>query len=249
MNGIVQAKLIGGFGNQLHQYVAARKYAELVGAVFETPEWVGRDVFGLREPLWSKDLPEVNDGGCGCPPEVEWGQTNVRLGGYFQWQRWIGLLKRSELRTWLRVDEQLVSRCDGVLPKGRYTAAHVRQGDYLGHPLYANVPERAYVQACAQYGMNIDAWVRQDAPRQVRGLGGRLDFLPDFLVLMRSSVLLRANSTFSWWAATLSHADVYAPVVTDHVGEYDAVFARGNWPRCADTSRTGPRVEDLHLPD
>jgi hypothetical protein len=248
MSGVVQAKLIGGFGNQIHQYAAVRKYAESIGASLEVPDWVGKTIFNLTEPGWSRELPEVNDGGCGCPPEVRWGEMNIRLGGYFQSQRWVSLLSRTELRRWLRVDADLAETCRGVLPAGPYTAAHVRQGDYIGHPLYANVLERSYTRACIEHGLSIDEWVWQDSPRRVEGLHDRFHFLPDFLVLMHASILLRANSTFSWWAAALGDGVVYAPVVEAKVGAVDADFVKGNWPRCADTSRTGPHVEDLHLP-
>ena len=251
MNGIIQAKLVGGFGNQLHQYVSARVYAASIGAELEVPDWAGKVIFGLTEPGWSRELPEVNDGGCGCPPALAWGQTNIRLGGYFQFQRWVGLLRRSDLRSWLAIEPEWVERCRDVIPRGPYTAAHVRQGDYIGHPLYANVSEASYARACAEHGLTIDEWVRQDSPRRVAGLDARLHFLPDFLVLMHAATLLRANSTFSWWAAALAdpRQEIYAPVVEANVGKFDANFVRGNWPRCADTSRTGPCVEDLHLPD
>ncbi len=245
MNGIVQAKLLGGFGNQIHQYVAARKYAEIVGAQIEVPDWIGKDIFGLSEPGWSRDLPEVSDGACGAPPEVEWGQTNIRLCGYFQTQRWIGLLSKKELKRWLPMRRDIIDLCP--VPTQSYAAAHLRQGDYIDHPLYANVPERSYVRAAAEHGFSIDMWAKQDSPRRVPGLHDNLQFLPDFLVLMRAFILLRANSTFSWWAAALGDADVYAPLVTDHVGEYDADFVRGNWPRCADIGRVGIRVDDLYL--
>jgi hypothetical protein len=254
MNGIVQAKLIGGFGNQIHQYAAVRKYASLIDAQLEVPDWVGKRIFGLTEPGWSCNLPEVNDGGNGLQPSAKpvdsMGPTNIRIGGYFQMQRWVGALSRAELRQWLQVRPELIAQCRSVLPVGPYTAAHVRQGDYIGHPLYANIPERAYVRACAEHGLSIDEWVRQNSPRCVAGLHGDFSFLPDFLVLLRSSILLRANSTFSWWAAALADPSqvVYAPVVTDHVGEFDADFVKGNWPRIADARRVGPCTEDLHLP-
>lgn len=236
MSGVIQAKFMGRFGNQLHEYAACRKYAEIVGAKLEVPDWDGRHIFGLSDPGWSCELPE-RDGD--TPGSFVWGETDIRLVGYFQSQRWIGLLRRSELRQWLAVRRELIDACS--IRDGLYVAAHLRQGDYVGNPFYANVPLRSYVRACAEHGLaGVDRWVAQDSPHDVRGLP---QFLPDFVTLMRASTLLRANSTFSWWAAALGDADVYAPVVTDHVGEYDADFVRGNWPRCMRAA------DDLRLPD
>lgn len=240
MNGIIQVKFIGGFGNNLHQYAAARKYAETVGAKFETLDWSGKEVFRLPEELWSRELPEVDE------RYFEWGQTNMCLSGFFQTQRWAGILSRAELRRWLVIRSELLDACP--VRGGSYVAAHLRQGDYIGNPFYANVPLRSYVRACAEYGLDeIDRWVAQDAPCKVEALPHYLNFLPDFVALVRASTLLRANSTFSWWAAALGDGDVYAPVVTDHVGEYDADFVRGNWPMIAGHERCG--VDDLHLPE
>ena len=237
MNGIIQVKFAGYFGNQLHQYTACRKYAEIMGAQLEVPDWDGRRIFGLSDPGWSCDLPERSGDTSGA---FVWGETNIRLAGYFQLQRWVSLFSRAELRRWLVVQKKYLDICHEVLPPGSYTVAHLRQGDYVGNPYYANIPERSYLRACAEHGLTLDAWARQDSPRYVRST---LSFLPDFLVLMRASVILRANSTFSWWAATLGDGDVYAPVVTDHTGEYDADFIRGNWPRCMN------QADDLHLPE
>lgn len=234
MNGIVQIKLIGGFGNQIQQYAVARKYAESVGAEFEVPDWVGRDIFGLTDRFYSRELPETSD--------PVFGQTDIRLSGYFQTQRWVETLSRAQIHRWLVVRPELVEACQ--IPVSQYTAAHLREGDYIGNPFFANIPERSYFRACEEHGLTLDTWARQSMPRHVRGV---YDFLPDFLVLLRASVLLRANSTFSWWAAALGDADVYAPVVTDRVGEYDADFVRGNWPAIAGRERCG--VDDLHLPE
>jgi hypothetical protein len=237
VNGTVQIRFMGRFGNQIQQYVVARKYAESVGAELEVPGWVGRDIFGLTDRAYSRELPETSD------PSL--GQTDIRLSGFFQTQRWVGTLSRSEIRRWLVVRPELLESCS--IPTERYTAAHLRQGDYLGNPFFANVPQRSYLRACEKHGLTLDAWAREDIPRHVRDIDDSYSFLPDFLVLLRASVLLRANSTFSWWAAALGDADVYAPVVTDHVGEYDADFVRGNWPAIAGHERCG--VEDLHLPE
>jgi hypothetical protein len=234
VNGVVQAKFLGRFGNQLHQYAACRKYAEMIGAEFEVSSWVGQDIFGLSDSTYSRELPERDGDAVGS---FEWGETNIRLCGYFQLQRWVELLSRAELRSWLTVRPELLEVCR--VP-GSYTAAHLRQGDYIGNASYANVPERSYLRACAEHGLTIDVWARENAPRHVLGVP---DFLPDFVTLMCADVLLRANSTFSWWAGVIGGGRVYSPVVTDHTGEYDADFVLGNWPRLMRAS------EDLHLSD
>ena len=249
MNGIVQAKLLGGFGNQLHQYTAARVYAETVGAELQMPPdcWTLQYIFGFSHPPWSRDLPEVNDGGVPGGRQLEWGETNVRLAGYCQMQRWVGLMSRAKLRQWLTVRPELEGICGA--PRGS-VAAHLRRGDYVGHPIFCTVTKSAYEKAAEALGRSIDTWADQDHPRPCpAGLHPDVSYLADWLALARASVLFRANSTFSWWAAALSDADVYAPVVEDRIGEHEAFFVRGNWPRIADTARTGVRIDDLHLPE
>ena len=245
---IVQVKLAGGFGNQLHQYAAVRTYAERHGFKFECPEWVGRQIFDLDDAYPSCSLPEVNGGSAGVGPTVEDGQGDVLISDYFQTQRWVGMMSRATLRRWLRVRPGWLSICAPAEPPA--VAAHLRQGDYIGWPMVANVPRDAYVDALWRWNLpSAVMWVEQSRPRMVDGVPPQIDFLPDFLMLMHARVLLRANSTFSWWAAALGEGDVYAPVVEAHTGWYDAPFVRGNWPRCAHTDRTGVAVEDLHLPE
>ena len=189
----------------------------------------------------------MNDG-LSAPPAVKWGQVNVRLGGYFQAQSWIQHLSRAELKRWLHIDTTLLCRC-GNGPQRPYTAAHLRRGDYVNHPLYCTVSKQSYTTALKQYQLQWPVvWVEEDHPRR-GSLPDELSFVGDFVTLMQAAVLLRANSTFSWWAAVLGDAEVYSPVVEDRVGEHDVPFVKGNWPRCADTTRVGVTVTDLHLPD
>jgi hypothetical protein len=49
--------------------------------------------------------------------------------------------------------------------------------------------------------------------------------------IMASRVIFRANSSFSWWAATLSDARVFAPVVGNNTGWLDCSFVEGNHPK------------------
>jgi hypothetical protein len=256
MNGIIQAHLFGGWGNQLHQYVAARAYAEYIGAQLEAPEWLGRKVFGLNDPYWSCELPRLNDGCGGHPPTLDWdsGQTNIQLSGYFQLQNWVQRLSRTKVKAWLQIQPswlQIHAYVSGPKPQW-YAAAHLRQGDYIGHPMYANVSTEAYRAACVEHHIPLDklVWVAQDTRAQNPIFEAEgLHFLADFITLAQADVILRANSTFSWWAAALSNAEVYAPVVGDHVGWYDAPFVKGNWPQVAHIDRVGVLITDLYLPD
>jgi hypothetical protein len=57
---------------------------------------------------------------------------------------------------------------------------------------------------------------------------------------MKARILFRANSTFSWWAATLGNPMlVYSPVVEGLRGlQMDVKFVPGNEPRCVDLPNT-----------
>jgi hypothetical protein len=64
------------------------------------------------------------------------------------------------------------------------------------------------------------------------------DWLDDFLKLYFARTIFRANSSFSWWAATLSPtARVFSPVMdkrhiygVDGMEEIDVDFVEGNQP-------------------
>jgi hypothetical protein len=59
----------------------------------------------------------------------------------------------------------------------------------------------------------------------------------DFFLMMKCKNLFRANSTFSWWAATLGDAQVFSPVVGQRTGWLDVEFVEGNDEMlCKDTA-------------
>jgi hypothetical protein len=245
---IVQVRIIGGIGNQLHMYAAVRKYAQLHGAMLEAPaDWLGRRLFGLNDPVPSRVLPEVND----SQQTLDEGRVDVSIGGYFQTQRWVGLLSRAELKQWFKIDPHLLELC-GPRPHPFYTACHMRLGDYLGKPWgYCNISEESYYKALAEFGLPLGAleWVREDRSRHMPGLdaNNRFDWLPDWVTLLRANVIVRSNSTFSWWAATLSEAQVYSPVVEDIVGPNTVSFTLGNHPKCGHVSKIGVQIDDLRV--
>ena len=75
------------------------------------------------------------------------------------------------------------------------------------------------------------------------------DFFPDFLTTHFARIIIRANSSFSWWSAHLSDGIVYSPKVPDRAdnitGPYwvECKFVQGNAPHFM-----GSRYDDITVP-
>jgi hypothetical protein len=215
--------LIGRFGNQLFQYAHTRAVCEQNGYTLATPEWVGERIFEIPEARRAH-LPDLVFSG--------YNQDDASL---VYSRRWI-------LNT-LRLRPEIQAKLDTFVPQGEIVA-HVRRGDYkdLQYPL---VSLSSYYRAAANLGFEKLAIVSEEAPLTHPDFTGDLGFLPDFYRLLKAKVLFRANSSFSWWAGTLSEAQVYAPVIDGKPGgvESDCDFVAGNWPKLANL----PVCTDLHL--
>jgi FkbM family methyltransferase len=220
------APLIGRFGNQAMVYCHARKRAELEGATLCTPPWVGERIF---------DIPEA------CRD-----QSGEHIGGYRQRQEDL-IYSRREVLQWLRLRPEIQAKLDTFVPQGEIVA-HVRRGDYadLQYPL---VSKRSYYRAADQFGFGSSpyyfAFVTEEEPLTHPDFTGDLAFLPDFYRMMRAKVLLRGNSSFSWFAGTLGEARVFSPCIKDKPGgvESDCEFSEGNHERLCNL----PGFTDLHL--
>ncbi len=235
MSSVIQISCLGKlgrFGNSLFQYAFARGYAESIGATLQTPYWIGRTLFGLNDPPVSTPLPRLG------LDEFPNGQTNVDLYGYLQFSKCFDFYTITKLREWFDLTPS------GLLTTHPYVSgvvsAHLRRGDYettYAH-VYCTIHDSAYKAAAEQYGYQWSDinWVRENA---------LVNPLVDFMKLYNSDVMFRANSTFSWWAATLGHAKkVFSPIVDGLKGPVRNVsFVEGNHPRCVDL----PNVSDYTI--
>ena len=188
----------GRFGNQLFQYSYAKAYAEHIGAELHTPNWIGREIF-----------EDVNE------PIMQY-KGDIDLFGYFQNPEHLALLSRSKLKKWFKFKN---------LPafKQHDLVFHKRRGDYLNYlDSYAIVSDKSYTEAALVRGLDPDTALVLDDSR-----GGNY-LLEDFLTMMHAKILFRANSTFSWWAATLGECKVFSPKVEDKTGWVDVEFVEGN---------------------
>lgn len=153
--------------------------------------------------------------------------------------------------------------------QGLYDVAHLRRDDIADpdynrtHPQgYSVISKASYARAFEKFGFAEDAieWVSDDytgkwhTGRKTRYRGAweypigseylpgvMFDWLPDFLKLYFARTIFRANSSFSWWAATLSPtARVLSPLLdkrhiygVDGMEEIDVEFVEGNHPHWA----------------
>jgi hypothetical protein len=139
---------------------------------------------------------------------------DIDLFDYFQNPEHLALLSKKKVKEWFRFKNPPKVQKHNVI-------FHKRRGDYLTHAnQYAIVSDDSYIKGAEKFNLDYtEALVLdQDNP----------DFLTDFCLMMHCNNLFRANSTFSWWAATLGDCQVYSPKVEDRTGLVDVEFVKGN---------------------
>lgn len=235
------------FGNVLFQYCYARAYARKVGAQLQVEPWVGTQIFEINDPPIEKDLPQRYD-----MDMAQWdGETNINLTGWGLHQNCL-LYSRADAKEWLKFKPWVAAALSHV-PRLEL-AAHIRHGDFFWMADYIAISMASYFEAMEKFGFDRKrlTCLTQDTPiLEEQLVQAGLGFLPDFFAMMQARVLFRANSTFSWWAATLGNNDaVFSPHLKDikpKANEYQHVpFVEGNWPA---VSYTHPNCSDLHLKD
>ena len=244
-NGIIVAIMQGRFGNCMFTYALARGYAERHGFQLQTGPWLGQQIFQLDDAPIEKELPLRTEF------DVVPGEADIAFRSYAMSQKAIDWYTRRDAQRWF----QLRPKITEVLPcVPNYCCAHLRHGDFLGLDGFVAVSRESYIRACGEYGINpTEMQFVQEEP-QSRSAPAALPsdvapFLPDFWLMMQARLLLRANSSFSWWAATLGKAEsVFSPKLDGILAgsrEPQAVpFVEGNWPAI---STQHWFCSDLHL--
>lgn len=243
---------VGRFGNALFLYAFARGYAEVMGCQLLMPaDWLGRRLFvNATEPAITPataNLPQTELDAYSKRPMLYFaGHRDIDIQSYCQHQVYLEYYTREKVRDWLKLKPEWERFAP---PPSRYSAAHIRRGDYVDNESYKHsycaVSEQSYDRAITQFAIPepvyrvFDGW-RKPSPDLPAGLA----WLEDWLILRDASHLLRANSTFSWWAACLGHGQVYSPVVEDKVGWNEVEFVEGNHPTTAGKFHN---QSDLHL--
>lgn len=219
----------GQFGNQLLQYAFLRLYATAHGLDAQAPDWIGRDLFDLDDPLPAKSLPMLEEGATDLFASLrrESGQvfTGADLKGYFctDMKKW-GAVREAwrALFTPSTKVQPLIERAVKALRSRGSTlvAVHVRRRDF-GYGRYWIAPEAWYLEWLRERWPALDRpvlYVASDDPEAherfaafspvspaelgtpIPGAG----FFLDHSILRAADVLAIANSSFSFTASLLN---------------------------------------------
>jgi hypothetical protein len=139
---------------------------------------------------------------------------DIDLFDYFQNPEHLALLSKKKVKEWFRFKNPPKVQKHNVV-------IHKRRGDLLTQlDQYAVVSDESYIAGVKKFNLDYKEALILDKEHS--------DFVTDFWLMMNCNNLFRANSTFSWWAATLGDCQVYSPKVEDKIGWVDVEFVKGN---------------------
>ena len=229
-------QFLGRFGNCLFQYSFARAYAEKHGLQLQTDPWIGQKIFDLNDPPISPLLQDKRD-----ENTLVDGEHNFILRSYCQQQKCL-IYTQEQAKRWFKFRPVIDSELKSRVPREGNLVGHRRVGDYAGYG-YPVVSLQSYINHCENV-LGIPerelVMVTEESAYTLTDFPTDLAFLPDFYRLCRAHILLRGNSTFSWWAAVLGNSIVYSPLIHGKPGgiEHDCQFTYGHWPRLANLEFT-----------
>jgi len=184
--------------------------------------------------LQVKLLREYTSPELGYDPALDALQPTITITGYFQTWRYYQSLKDAGQAPELKIpkySDWYLEMLAVLESHGRVLGLHIRRGDYVGHPTIGVLSNSYYERAIlALKNRNLDwdaVWIFSDNPvaakvelAKVFSSYSRVHFVEptpeshsfESLSLMsKTSALVIANSTFSWWAAALG--DRSKPIV------------------------------------
>jgi len=139
---------------------------------------------------------------------------DIDLFDYFQNPEHLALLSKKKVKEWFKFKNPPKVQKHNVV-------FHKRRGDLLTQlDQYAVVSDESYIKGAKKFNLDYKEALILDKEHS--------DFVTDFYLMMNCNNLFRANSTFSWWAATLGDCEVYSPKVENKIGWADVEFVKGN---------------------
>lgn len=218
-------QMMGRTGNQMFQYAHAKALAERDGLELRTPRWVGEKIFQIE-------------------PTAEPDYSGQYLSGYFQNQH-SAIYTQTQVRAWFKFQPWVHELLGHLKPAADSIVGHLRRGDFHGYG-YPIPNLQSYYNCCHKFGLDVTklCFVLEECPTKIGGLTDEFDFLPDFYIMCHAATLLRANSTYSWWASVIGGARTFCPDIDEAPsGECLVEFEEGNHKKMF----TGENFTDIVL--
>jgi hypothetical protein len=180
----------GRLGNWLNLYTFARRLAESSGAILETPDWVGRRMFDLKDPL----IESVRG------RQFEFEEKAIYHPTY----------SIEDFRRYLPMNPHIKVLASIHAP---YLAVHIRRGDFMISDLWPQVPLEvieAGVRGLDLPWEQADLYMEEKPHKTLLPLSE--PYMIDFceMVLAKHLVIYPASS-FSGFASMLNENNVYLP--------------------------------------
>ncbi|MBD2124671.1 alpha-1,2-fucosyltransferase [Trichocoleus sp. FACHB-262] len=222
----------GRFGNQLFQYAFLKIYAQKYNLQVETPDWIGRYLFGCDDPLLARQLPMLLEPPQGIAAEhllnTETPYENIDFFGNFiyhtkHYSKYKEYL-RSLFQPVAEVKSQILSGLSELRSRGNtIVGLHLRRGDFSKSQGSFFVAPNVWYQEWLQ-----TIWPTLDKPMLFIASDeldnvisdfaeyqpittGQLEielpeatFYPDFYLLSQCDIVAISNSSFSFAACLLN---------------------------------------------
>lgn len=202
---------LGGFGNRIHIYCVARKYAERNDAVLFTPPWMGEAVFDFDVPIQRPPSP-LPDWGLEWPlPGGFTGDTVLRDFAAFNYP---AIYSRSDLRRYLKIKPRHfagIFQTEIAVPFRKFCSDDGLPD--MQRPQVSLAGLRQGVMAAGLAWNKIDL-IAQYQPEKTtpEDRNADLSFIEDFVRLATAHhVFAYPYSTFSGYAAWLNRNHVHLP--------------------------------------
>lgn len=222
--------LNGRFANQIFQYAFLRIYSQEHMFRYETPPWIGQQLFGCQDPHISCQLPLLREESSLISEAIIPNSNEVFRGvdfwGYFQYHT----SYYAPYKEFFRSLFQPVPAVKTAMEEGysrlsslgkTIVGLHLRRGDY-GYEYFFIAPSIWYLDWLQEIWPTLDdpvLFIASDEPEEVladfsefhpvttKSLGISLDaadYFPDFYLLSKCDICAISNSSFSFAASMLN---------------------------------------------
>jgi len=224
----------GHLGNQMFQYAALKGLARKHNRPFMIPptEVFGKhyyttlrsnidDCFSIDCERGVSNFPTIEEKGFSFDSELfeNFPKEDTNLLGFFQNDKWF-----SHVKDEIKKDFTFIPQYDDIASEVRQNfsnkigAIHIRRTDYVNNPNHNCQNDGYYENALSELPEDCEVLIFSDDPKWCKEqevfssdrflVSETNDAYIDLCLMTKCDYIISASSTFSWWGAYLSNAEV-----------------------------------------